>query len=86
MAKYGVNYYGSSTYGALAKLAYSVEPMSALALDFSRILISWQIPRGTFTQVRLVRNQAGYPETSEDGVIIFEETATDPQNPKTPLY
>jgi len=77
VAKYGVNYYGSSTYGALAKLAYSVEPMSALALDFSRILISWQIPRGTFTQVRLVRNQAGYPETSEDGVIIFEETATE---------
>jgi hypothetical protein len=77
LAKYGVNYYGSSKYGALAKLAYSVEPMSALALDFSRILISWQIPRGTFTQVRLVRNQAGYPETSEDGVIIFEEKATE---------
>ncbi len=77
MAKYGVNYYGSSKYGALAKLAYSVDPMSALALDFSRILISWQIPRGTFTQVRLVRNQAGYPETSEDGVIVFEEQATE---------
>jgi hypothetical protein len=77
VAKYGVNYYGSSKYGALAKLAYSVDPMSALALDFSRILISWQIPRGTFTQVRLVRNQAGYPETSEDGVIVFEEQATE---------
>ena len=77
MAKYGVNYYGASTYGALAKLAYSVEPMSALALDFSRIQIGWQTPRGTFTQVRLVRNQAGYPETSEDGVIIFEEQATE---------
>lgn len=77
MAKYGVNYYGASAYGALAKLAYSVEPMSALALDFARILISWQTPRGTFTQVRLVRNQAGYPETSEDGVIIFDEQATE---------
>lgn len=77
MAKYGINFYGSSTYGALAKLAYSVDPMSALALDFSRILIAWQIPRGTFTQVRLVRNQAGYPETSEDGVIIFDEKATE---------
>ena len=77
MAKYGVNYYGASKYGALAKLAYSVEPMSALALDFSRILISWQTPRGTFTQVRLVRNQAGYPETSEDGVILFDEQATE---------
>ena len=77
MSKYGVNYYGSSKYGALAKLAYSVDPMSALALDFSSILISWQIPRGTFTQVRLVRNQAGYPETSEDGVIVFEEQATE---------
>jgi hypothetical protein len=77
VAKYGVNYYGASAYGALAKLAYSVEPMSALALDFSRILLSWQTPRGTFTQVRLVRNQAGFPETSEDGVIIFDEQATE---------
>lgn len=77
MTKYGVNYYGASKYGAFTKTAYSVEPMSVLVLDFHKIYIDWQSPRGTFTQVRLVRNQAGYPETAEDGIIIFDEHATE---------
>ena len=77
MAKYGVNYYGATKYGALAKLVFSVEPMSILVLDFTRVYISWQTPRGTFSRVRLVRNQTGFPETAEDGVIIFDEFATE---------
>ena len=77
MAKYGVNYYGASKYGAYTKLAYSVDPMSTLVLDFSRIQVSWQSPRGTFTQVRLVRSQTGFPETAEDGVIVFDEYASE---------
>jgi phage tail-like protein len=77
VARYGVNYYGASKYGAFAKLAYSVEPMSALVLTFTKVEVSWQPPRGTFSRVRLVRNQAGYPETAEDGVIIFDEIATE---------
>lgn len=76
MAKYGVNYYGASKYGALTKLVFSVEPMAILVLDFTRIYVTWQTPRGTFTRVRLVRSQAGYPETAEDGVVIFDEFAT----------
>ena len=77
MAKYGVNYYGASKYGAYTKLAYSVDPMSTLVLDFSRIQVSWQSPRGTFTQIRLVRSQTGFPETAEDGVIVFDEYASE---------
>lgn len=77
MARYGVNYYGASKYGAFAKLAFSVEPMSALVLTFTKVKVSWQTPRGEFSRVRLVRNQAGYPETAEDGVIIFDEYATE---------
>lgn len=77
MAKYGVNYYGASKYGATPKLAYSVEPMSVLVQDFSKIALFWQSPKGNFTKIRLVRNQAGYPETAQDGIIIFEENATE---------
>jgi hypothetical protein len=77
LARYGVNYYGASKYGAYAKLAYSVEPMSALVLTFNKVQVSWQSPRGTFSKVRLVRNQAGFPETAEDGIIIFDEVATE---------
>lgn len=77
MAKYGVNYYGATKYGAVAKLVYSVEPMSILVLDFARVFVQWQTPQGNFSRVRLVRNQAGFAETAEDGVIVFDEFATE---------
>lgn len=82
MTKYGVNYYGASKYGATALLRYSVQPMSvlvysALSSEFRKVKVSWQSPNGSFTRFRLVRNQAGYPETAEDGVVIFDEYATE---------
>jgi hypothetical protein len=80
MAKYGVNYYGASKYGATPRLRFSVAPMSVLvssvvSTDFRKVTISWQSPTGGFTRFRLVRNQAGFPETAEDGVIILDEFA-----------
>ena len=77
MAKYGNAVYGASTYGESAKLAYSVAPMSINVIDFSKVLINWQQPTGNFSKFRLVRNQAGFPETAEDGFIIFEQSSTD---------
>ncbi|NBP04436.1 MAG: hypothetical protein EBU90_31000, partial [Proteobacteria bacterium] len=82
MAKYGVNYYGASKYGATPLLRFSVQPMSvlvssAVSTDFRKATVSWQSPNGTFSRFRLVRNQAGFPETAEDGVIIFDEIATE---------
>jgi len=77
MARYGINYYGASTYGAFVKLAFSVEPMSVLALDFTKVLVKWQTPRGEFSRIRLLRSQVGFPETAEDGIIIFDEFATE---------
>ena len=83
MTKYGVNYYGASQYGQAALLNYSVQPMSilvypavsTLSTEFRKVKVSWQSPLGDFTRFRLVRNQAGYPETAEDGVIIFDQYA-----------
>lgn len=77
MAKYGNFLYGSAKYGSAPKLAYSVEPMSIIIVDFTRALIEWASPTGLFSQIRLVRNQIGFPETSEDGVIIWEEYASE---------
>ena len=78
MAKYGSSIYGTFTYGQPARLTYSVEPMTLLALSFSAIRVSWQFPQGSFTKIRLVRNQGGYAETAEDGVIVWEETTSTP--------
>jgi hypothetical protein len=77
VAKYGNFLYGAARYGNAPKLAYSVEPMSIIVLDFTRTFISWANPTGTFSRIRLVRNQIGFPETAEDGVIIWDEFASE---------
>lgn len=77
MAKYGNVVYGGAKYGVTPKLAYSVEPMAVTVLDFIRVQIEWQSPTGTFTKIKLVRNQFGFPENSEDGLTIWEEAATE---------
>ena len=77
MAKYGNFLYGTAKYGQTPKLNYSVEPMDIVVLSFSKTFVSWQSPTGTFSRVRLVRNQIGFPETAEDGIIIWEEAASE---------
>lgn len=77
MSKYGYSVYGGAKYGLTPKLAYSVEPMSINVVRFNEVYVSWQLPTGTFTRFRLVRNQNAYPETAEDGVIVYELNSTD---------
>ena len=77
MTRYGAGVYGASKYGETPRLAYSVEPMSITVLDFDKVRITWQQPSGTFSQFRIVRNQWGFPETAEDGEIIYEQSSTD---------
>ena len=77
MAKYGNFLYGAAKYGNAPKLAYSVEPMDIIVLDFTRTFVTWTNPTGTFSRIRLVRNQIGFPEHDEDGVIIWDEFASE---------
>ena len=77
MAKYGNVVYGGAKYGETRKLAYSVDPMDVVVLSFSTAYVTWYAPSGAFSRIRLVRNQIGFSETAEDGVIIWEEYATE---------
>ena len=77
MAKYGNVVYGGTTYGETRKLAYSVAPLDVVVLSFSTTYITWFSPSGAFSKIRLVRNQIGFSETAEDGIIIWEEYATE---------
>jgi len=77
MSKYGYSVYGASRYGLTPKLAYSVEPMGINVIKFYEVLVSWQSPTGNFTRFRVVRNQNAYPETAEDGIIIYEVMSED---------
>lgn len=85
MANYGVGIYGASKYGVISKIAYSVEAMDAVALDFTKVAVSWQTPSGDFSRIRLVRNQSTYPEHPEDGVTVWEEFVGDNNISKTYL-
>jgi len=76
MANYGNAVYGISKYGVSPLLAYSVEPMALLVTNFTEAYVYWQVPTGSYTKVRLLRNQNSYPETAEDGVIVYEASTT----------
>ena len=77
MSKYGYSIYGANKYGLTPKLAYSVEPMSINVLQFNEVFVSWQLPTGNFTRFRVLRNQNAFPETAEDGIIIYELISQD---------
>lgn len=77
MSKYASILYGGGIYGESPKLGYSVEPMSLYIDSFTATTVSWESPSGEFSRIRVVRNQSGFPETSEDGIIIFEQSSMD---------
>jgi len=80
MSKYGDVVYGGASYGATSKLTYSVEPMSLSVVRFNKALVEWAAPSGSFTRFRLVRNQDGFPENQEDGIVLYELLSMDGMN------
>lgn len=74
MARYSTRLYGEDNfyYGDSPQLALSIEPFEAVALDYSKVLVTWTSPIGDFVRFRLVRNQDGIPDTEEDGVVLLD--------------
>jgi hypothetical protein len=77
MSKYSSILYDQSYYGQKSRLAFSVAPFTATALNYTTIQLNWSAPLGGYTAFRLVRNQDGYAETVEDGAIVYEEFGID---------
>lgn len=77
MAKYGGFLYRGGYYGEIPRLPFSVEPFQAVAVDYDKVLLSWGAPQGALNGLRLVRNQVGFGEWPEDGVVLFERNADD---------
>ena len=73
MSKYSSVLYGQGYYGQQSRLAFSVEPFTAVAVSYSEIILNWSAPLGGYTAFRIVRNQEGYSATVEDGAVIYEE-------------
>lgn len=76
MAKYTGAIYRGAYYGQTPRLILSAEPMSAVALDYGQVAVAWTPPQGTFYKFRLVRNNDNFPESEQDGVILYEQAST----------
>ena len=75
MPRYNEFLYNSATYGDKGKLVFSAEPMVATAIDYNWVDVSYSSPDGGtdgYVGFRIVRSQDGYPETEDDGVILYE--------------
>lgn len=76
MAKYTGAIFHGAYYGQAPRLVLSSEPMAAYAMDYDQVWVLWNPPSGDFTKIRLVRNNDNYPETPEDGLILWEQSST----------
>lgn len=59
-------------YGQAPRLAFSVAPLTAIAIGYDTVSLSWSAPEGDYTKIRLLRSQDGFSETEEDGIILWE--------------
>lgn len=76
MTNYGVAVYGTSAYGQSNQIPLTVSPITLTVLYPTVVVVNWNAPTGTYSAIRLVRNQNSIPETAEDGVIIWQSTTS----------
>lgn len=76
MARYGNVVYKGAYYGEVPRTPFSVEPFTATAIDYDKVFLSWNTPVGDLNGIRLVRNQEGFSECPEDGVVLLEVNST----------
>jgi hypothetical protein len=70
MSRYGINYYGLSTYGSSAAVQYVAGAFTAQSRGYGFIRIEWENPSGAWSNVRLIRNSYGYPVNAYDGDVL----------------
>ena len=70
MSRYGINYYGLSTYGSSAAVQYVLSSFTAQSRGYGSIRIKWDHPSGAWSNVRLIRNSYGYPVNAYDGEVL----------------
>lgn len=73
MGIYNAFEYGDGVlYGEAPRLEFSAYPFKATAITYNSATLTWTIPEGDYVSLRIVRSLDGYPETQEDGIIVYE--------------
>lgn len=70
MSRYGINYYGLSTYGSSAAVQYVSGAFTAQSRGYGAIRVTWENPSGAWSNVRLIRSSYGYPVNAYDGEVL----------------
>ena len=70
MARYGISYYGLSTYGAESPVSYAVNNIQAKPVTYGAIKLTWDSPSGNWSKIKLVRNSYGFPVDETDGTQL----------------
>lgn len=70
MARYGVSVYGESFYGIPSTSLFAADPVVCQPTDYGSILLTWHSPGGSWDELVVVRNFAGYPAAPDNGVTV----------------
>lgn len=73
MAKYAGSIYRGAYYGNSPRLVYNATPFISSALTYETVQLNWQLPQGDFSQFKIIRNNTNFPESSEDGTVVWQQ-------------
>ena len=79
MARYGLDYYSSSSfplsyYGSDNPLTFDASPVTAISSGYLQITIKWAAPVGEWDTMKVMRSPYGYPVNITDGTNVYTTT------------
>jgi hypothetical protein len=85
MALYSLSLYGKDFYGIGTPVSYSVGVVTAVQTGYGELTLNWTTPADTenWSDMRLVRNTAGFPSSEDDGEVLLVLPATQARNSYT---
>ena len=86
MSRYGINYYGLSTYGSSAAVQYVAGAFTAQSRGYGLIRVKWENPSGAWSTARLIRNSYGYPVNAYDGDVLVNAAQENNLTVQRPFY
>lgn len=70
MTIYGIDFYGTNTYGVLPFVEFDASPFLAEPYGYGTLRLRWNTPSGDWDRLRVVRNGYGAPDFESDGFIL----------------
>ena len=84
MAIYGVDFLGTEFYGHPRFVQFDATPVTAEPVGYGTLRISWTIPSGEWSHLRVVRNSYGAPDFETDGQILTRPDFPNPEQDGSP--